>query len=626
MPGLTLLNIDRSTEESSDPLKDIKNILDEIYDFSKKFSGKTMTARLVPLKSKLRQLQDIISQFGSEGNIDVNEKQAKIMQLHTELQMLTNSLIKYKGNYSAYAEICSNYLLNHLCTTAAVDPRAAVIGVSNTMAQVLSNDIQLIEDPEFDLLISDPKYFEIFSLKFNHMLTIAGLFAAPVLGLPDIPISQLGSWADQALNQFAALYRFINSHYKPLKFYNIEKEMNATAFDTTGDILSFYIYANDFFAALIARADLLSGLEFPKEFTRDGKAITLQSTAQINEILADSIELNCDIIESHIETITDLFSRGIIDRNEDPSENKELISYQTEAKIWREISRFAKIMQSLIDGKPSEIKMSDDKRKTILRELSGNEELPTVKKDPMDIELELVYFIHTLYKHLESLFSAIKGPDVSEFIASSDFTKFRIFLQYIIHSVAAHDIFLDIHGIIWTPWLNSKFGKFYLESNAAFNPIGAMEAGVLSIILGIKKQTPILTQDGIAMLNTAKKYLEFQLHHYFTIDVITALAKSDLNNMKQHIPEMITQIDKFLEDYQISVNSLLYQRANLYKGMLTIYQMPGDESSSGQDPFSLMAMRMVTFDPFSWIQMPKDFQPVFPYIPLNTALTNLNAG
>lgn len=625
MPGLTLLNIDRSLEESSDPLKDIKNIITEIYDFSKKFPGETMSARLVPLKSKLRQLQDIISQFGSDGSIDVNEKQSTIMQLHTELQLLANALIKYKGTFSAYAEICSNYLLNHLCTTAAVDPRATVIGVSNTMAQVLSNDIQLIEDPKFDITEFDPKYFETFSLKFNHMLTIAGLFAAPVLGLPDIPISQLGSWSDQALSQFAAIYRFVDAHYKPLKFYRIEKDLKATPFDTTGDILSFYIYANDFFAALIARADLLSGLEFPKEFTRNQKTITLQSTAQINGILAEAIEINCDIINRHILTIEELYNKGIIDRNENPAMNSELVSYQKEAEIWRLIAQFAKLLQQIFDSDdPKDIKIEKEKREMMIEELMGNDELPTIQMSPMDIELELVYFIYKVYSELETLYPAITATDVSDFIASSDFTKFRKFLQYIIHVVAAHDIFLDLDDIIWTPWLNSKFGKFYLESTTAFNPLGALEAGILSIMLGIKNKTRVLTNDGISMLKTTKQYLEFQLHNYFAIEVITALVKIPIEDLHDNVGKIIELIDTFLDEFQISVNSLLYQRANLYKGMLTIYQMPQEDE--GQDLFNLMNSRMVTFDSFSWLLVPKNFKPTFPYIPLNTSLANLNAG
>ncbi|MCY3412372.1 MAG: hypothetical protein INQ03_12115 [Candidatus Heimdallarchaeota archaeon] len=627
MPGLTLLNIERSNKtpssSESDPLKEINQLIDEIYDFSKRFPGDTMSARLVPLKMKLKQLQDVVSQFGQDGTIQVNEKQEIIMQLHMELQMLTNALLKYKGPYSEYSEICSNYLLNHLSTTAAVDPRATVIGVSNTMAQVLSKDIQIIEDPEFKTSEFDPKFFENFSLKFNQMLTIAGLFSAPVLGLPDIPISQLGSWSDQALSQFAAIYRFIDLYYSPLKFYKLEKDMNANPFDTTADILSFYIYLNDFFAALIARADLLSGIEFPKEFTLDQKAIILQSTTQINEILANSIIINCDIINGHINDIYELYKRGAIDRNENPRDKIELRAYQNEVKIWRLIARFAQLMPVFFENKIKEYRLNPMKKEQMLQELGDEEDLPSITNNPRDAELELIYFMYAVQKYLTELYPAVSHHDVSDFITSSEFTKFRQFLQYLIHAVAVHDIFLNLDNL-WTPWMNSKFGRFYLESTTAYNPVCAMEAGFLSIMLGIERTSEFLINDGVAMLKNAKQYLEFQLHNYFAISVILELVNIGPSNLKTAIEKIIQLVDKFLNDFQISPNSLLFQRANLYKGMLSIYKLT--EENSADDPFLLMPTRPVSFDPFSWILVSNNYRPVFPYIPLNTSLANLNSA
>lgn len=624
MTGLTLLNIDRSLEDSQDPLKDINMLIEEIYAFLKKNPPDTVSPRLVPLRMKLRQLQDVISQFGSDGSIQVNEKQSTIMQLHGQLQMLTNNLVNYKGNYSDFSEISANYLLNHLCSTAAVDPRATVIGVSNVMAQVLSQDIQIITDSEFEVKGVDSRFFENFSLKFNRMLTIAGLFSAPVLGLPDIPISQLGSWSDQALSQFAALYRFIDEYYKPLRFYQIEKELKAVPFDTSADILSFYMYLNDFFAALIARADLLSGIEFPAEFTENGKTVILQSTAQINEILAKGIIINCDKIEAQLDAIQILFEEGIVDRNENPSNNPLLSNYRTEVKLWRMIAKFAGIMQLLFENQQDQFKLEENLRRSMLKDVMRDDDLPSIQVDASDIELELAHFIYKFYNHLLELFPQANSFEVDAFITSSDFTKFRQFFLFIIHAVAGHDIFLNL-DIIWTPWLNSKFGKFYLDSTAAFNPTGALEAGILSIILGVKNKSPLIIQDGVSILNVAKQYLEFQLHNYFTIEVLTELINIGTGNIKTNVDRVTALIDKFLEEFQLSPNSLLFQRANLYKGMLTIHQMPM-ENEDNEDPFIMMNQRFVSFDPFSWILLPKNFKPVFPYIPLNTSLTNLNAG
>ena len=623
LPGLVLLNIDRQLEDAKNPLQEINTLIDEIFEFLRKFPPETPSVRLVPLKMKLRQLLDVVSQFGADGSMNVNEKQSTIMQLHNQFQMLTNNLLQYQGNFSDFSDICSSYLLNHLCSTAAVDPRATVIGVSNVMAQVLSQGIQIIEDPDLEVVSVDARYFENFALRFNQMLTIAGLFSAPVLGLPDIPISQLGSWSDQALSQFASIFRFIDKFYRPLTFYKIEKEMKAHPFDTTSDILSFYIYLNEFFAALIARADLLSGIEFPAEFTHDNQSVILQSTNQINEILATSIEINCKKIEDHLASIQELYDNGVIDRNEKPNENENLVDYYPEINLWRIIAKFAKMMQVLFDSQQLEYKIDDHRREAIQRLSIYNEELPSVQSSPLDIEYEMVGMINDFIFEIQRLFPQCTMVDVTDFIKSSDFTKFRQFLQYLIHIVAAHDIFLRIE-ILWTPWLISKYGKFFMESTTAYNPLSALEAGILTIFLGIRDNSSFLVQDGLSIINNSKKYLEFQLHHFLTIEIISKLITIGIHNLKDRIGEVITIIESFLEEFQLSQNSLLHQRASLYKGILQIYQAPSNDPE--QDPFSMMNARFVTFDPFSWIQLPNDFKPVFPYISLNTSLANLYAG
>ncbi|MHA2254274.1 MAG: hypothetical protein ACXAD7_28260, partial [Candidatus Kariarchaeaceae archaeon] len=69
MPGLTLLNIDRETDKSQKPLDEIKGIMGEISGFTEQIKPDAPSARLFPLNMKLKQLQDAVSQFGSDGTI-----------------------------------------------------------------------------------------------------------------------------------------------------------------------------------------------------------------------------------------------------------------------------------------------------------------------------------------------------------------------------------------------------------------------------------------------------------------------------------------------------------------------------------------------------------------------------
>ena len=249
MTGLTLLNIDRERSISQNPLDDIRGLISEIQQYSRNVDENTPSPRLVPLRNKIKQLQDSVSQFGSDGRISVIDKQNAILELHPDLMMLSNDMILIKEEFSILIQICLNFLLNHLCSTAAADAKSKVIGVSNVMAQVLSNNMQIIPHRRIEIDEYDPRYFDEFSTLFNSMLTTAGLFAAPVLNLPDIPISALGAWADQALDQFAYINKFVSENFSPETFYRIDKRENGVPFDTTTDILNFYVYENQFLSA-----------------------------------------------------------------------------------------------------------------------------------------------------------------------------------------------------------------------------------------------------------------------------------------------------------------------------------------------------------------------------------------
>ncbi|MDH5647556.1 MAG: hypothetical protein OEZ01_16215, partial [Candidatus Heimdallarchaeota archaeon] len=501
MPGLTLLNIDRERTSTANPLDEITEIIQEINDFINNYGSDIQNARLMPLRSKLRRLQDAVSQFGTDGSVSVVEKQSAIMDIHPELLMLSNSLALFGSEFATLSEICMNFLLNHLCSTAAADPKSTVIGVSNVMAQVLSTDIQITTNPSLQKDPSDQKYFEEFALIFNSMLTTAGLFSAPVLGLPDIPISALGGWSDQALRQFSEINQFVEGLYDPLVFYQIDKSYKATPFDTTADILSFYVYENEFLAALIARADLLSGLELPSGFRADDNPSLMRSSDEITNLLATAIERNCGQILATLDKINVLYNEGKIDRNEKPSEHPTLVNYRTEANLWMKIAQLAKLMIKIFQISKLN---SSNKIKSVLRlHLDSGAKYPPMDDTAQDtVQQELRQLLIDFEEILFGMFPQALS-DTENFIQSSSFIKFRSFLNYIIHIVAAHDILLP-SSLAWTPWLLNNLRPFIYGNAVQYNPYGSLEVGILTITLGKMTDTSILIEEGMYYLEEVK--------------------------------------------------------------------------------------------------------------------------
>ncbi|MHA2502864.1 MAG: hypothetical protein ACXAE3_08345 [Candidatus Kariarchaeaceae archaeon] len=612
MPGLTLLNIDRETTSTGNPLTDIREIITEIEEFIGAMSGTLLPARAMPLKMKLRRLQDSVSQFGADDTITVEEKQTAIMELHPDLQMLINRLQRFGNSYSVLVEICMNYLLNHLCSTAASDPKSTVIGVSNVMAQVLSNDISILAVPELSIASSEPKYFEEFSRQFNAMLTTAGLFAAPVLGLPDIPISALGAWADQALSQFSNINQYVKRYYDPNTFYLIDKQENAIPFDTTTDVLSFYVYENEFLAALIARADILSGLEFPGAFSRDGNPVTLQSTEEITILLADSIIQNCGEIINHMNTIDRMFKDGIIDRNERPEDHPDLMQFRDEAQLWELIAKFAKLMVSIFLKEP----VQNDLRgiEDLHHPLS---ELPPVDEEITPLQKRLLILLDEFQRLIFDMFPTAKS-NRAEFIKSSGFTRFRDYFRFLIHIIAAHDIHSETNKI-WLPWFLDSFKQLTIGETTQYGPINAVEVGILATILGVNFDVASLTEQGKMILTDVRPFLEFQSHHALSIEILLKLTQISSSTPDVVASNLSADILQFFEKHQINPNSMLFQRATLYQAMLEMYKETGIYLRKSNE-------RFVAFDPFSWIIPGEDSGVEFPYMPLNTSLDNLNSN
>ncbi|MCH8906399.1 MAG: hypothetical protein IH840_04845 [Candidatus Heimdallarchaeota archaeon] len=567
----------------------------------------------MPLRSKLKVLQDSVTQFGTDGSIPVAVKQQAIMELHPELMMLTNDMIGYGEEFSTLSSICLNFLLNHLSSTAAADPKSRVIGVSNVMAQVLSSGTQIVPYEEFKIEEEDPKYFDEFARYFNNMLTTAGLFAAPVLGLPDIPISTLGQWADQALNQFANINKFLQESFNPGVFYRIEKKVNAQIFDATTDIMEFYLYENEFLAALIARSDILSGLEFKR--TADGRPVTLQSSEEITLELTKAIVENCNQIENGLGILESLYKEGKIDRNENPFNHPVLQNYRIEAQLWKIIAELA---NELVDIFKTKLSIDPDIKRSGFLNIGNNSEKPVLDVPSEQNQNDLYSILNSFEEYLFKLFP--QASSKTNFIESSDFIKFNSFLDYILMIVAANDILLNSKNP-WIGWFADKYSGYLEGSATKTNPLGSIKFAILLIIDGVMLNNHKLSERGLEILKESKPYLEFQLHHLIAVQVLEILISNPYSEYKNLVDVLTNALMKILTDYEVSPDSILFQRTNMYVGMLAMYK----ESPEGE--FLRKANeRSVAFDLFSWLQVPRTFKPDFPYMPLNTSLDNLSAG
>ncbi|MDH5645892.1 MAG: hypothetical protein OEZ01_07785, partial [Candidatus Heimdallarchaeota archaeon] len=120
-------------------------------------------------------------------------------------------------------------------------------------------------------------------------------------------------------------------------------------------------------------------------------------------------------------------------------------------------------------------------------------------------------------------------------------------------------------------------------------------------------------------LEEVKPFLEFELHHYLAIEIIVNIVKYPGVSSIILVESLVDLVSNFIVNYELNQNSVLFQRANLYLMMLTMYKETGEFLRKEDE-------RFVAFDPFSWIQLPRNHEQLLPYIPLNTSIDNLSAG
>jgi hypothetical protein len=607
---ISLLNLD---QEQDRDLKEIeKAIYEEIQNISdlvvNQDASQFVGPKLMILRNRVKDLQNSLAEFGELTEIPTMKKQQMILEIHPLLQNVSNSIFGIDETSDKIINTCVSFLLTHLVYTAAANPKSVVIGVSNVLAQVLSQEIGVTECPVINTKKDDPAYFDEFQVNFNYVLTSAGLFAAPVIGLPDISISALGNWADLAISQFGYLREFTIKYFDPEMFYKFDKlKLGHVPFDSTKDILTAILFENEFLYQLSSRADLLSGLEVPPNFGLSTESIKLMSAEEVTKQFCLKIIENCNFIDEKLKIIYEMFNRGKINRNDDPKEDERLIEINQEINAWALVAEFGVLVNKILSNKT-------------LKDINYQPKsysLPPYDKDNI-IQQNLIHIFDRLLLILNEM-SKNKELDIN-FIESSKFSNYKQFYNVAIKIIAFNDLYSN--GSLWFDWFYDRFNRYFEDDAIMFNPIGGLIIGTLCIWSGFKTNIMDLTVKGSEILVKVEPHLEFQFHHIISLLIINKLVETfNSGNEFTNIVESLMQlIKKFIQDYEIAENSMLFQKLNLYSAMLEMYTEMGVFIRKQNE-------RIVPFDVFTWI-FPSQLEEMsqIPWLPLNTSVENLNIG
>lgn len=607
---ISLLNIDRDSDRSLNQImnsidEEIQTILDMVSSLG---SSELKGPRLMIFRKRMKDLQNVISEFGELVSISTSKKQQIIFELHPRLLEVSNAIYNIDTHSDRIINTCISYLLTHLCSSAAANPKSVVIGVSNILAQVLSQEIGVKELPEITSDFQDPAYFEEFQVHFNYILTSAGLFAAPVLGLPDIAISALGNWADLAFDQFGHLRQFIVTYFNPNVFYSFDKSQYATVpFDSSKDIINALLYENEFLYQLSSRADLLSGIEIPGTFSPNNRETKLTSVEEVTNLFCRKILENCKLIDDYISRIHSMYSHGSINRNENPQTDEKLIEIQLQKQAWEIIAEFGILMTRVFQDKPVQ--------KVKLPEYPSN--FPSY--DPENpLQSQIMQYMIKLYSVLDKYSDS--NSHSQDFIESSKFTNYRLYFRSLLTMVVFNDLYSN--SFQWATWLKTQFSHFFASNAIEYNPINVLIIGMHFVWSGIMSSEKDLTIQGYEILKATEAHMEFQFHHIITIHIVTKFVElyNQESTYSKHTQEIIGLIGKFIDEYEIHETSMLFQKLKLYEAMLGMYEEMGVFIRKQNE-------RVVPFDVFSWLFAGTDeILSQVPWVPLNTSIENLNVG
>jgi len=605
---ITLLNIDIASNRTFEMIeKSIYEHIDSIYELLDNFGdGDIPKPRMMILRNRMKDLQDAIADFGEETGISTNEKQAKIFELHPQLISLANDVYGRDDEVDYNITSCISYLLNLLCSGAAANPKSVVIGVSNILAQVLSQEVGVDELPVIQVDKEDPIYFSTFSTYYNYLLTSAGIYAAPVIGLPGITISALGNWTERSLRQFGFLRKFVNDIFNPQLFYTLDKRHHSVKnYDSTKDILASILYENEFLVQIAARADIISGIEFPKEFTNSDEPISFKSTDEITEFICLEIRANSKRIFKIIDSVYSFFQSAMINRNENPMNDKEFIHLRNVAEAWEVLADLGLLLLDIFKNNPVEVVKVEDR--------IG---FPAFRAEDGP-QSQLISLLHRLSDKLELL----KGDvQLDDFIQSAEFTTYRIFFHYMLYIIAINDIQLKNNS--WLEWFYAKYQEFFKEQSIEYTTLETLLLGELFVFKGFAQSSQKLLDIGKKLIELVESYVEFQTHHLVSIKILRRIIEMYENNedFVENKDNFVSMINNFISTYEIPMESMLFYKLNIYIQMIDIYFQQNEEAIVKQYE------RNVPFDIFSWATLPLEFSKNFIWLPTNSAVENLNIG
>ena len=605
---ITLLNIDIASNRTFEMIeKSIYEHIDSIYELLDNFGkGDIPKPRMMILRNRMKDLQDAIAFFGEETSISTNEKQAKIFELHPQLISLANDVYGRDEEVDYNITSCISYLLNLLCSGAAANPKSVVIGVSNILAQVLSQEVGVDELPVIQVDKEDPRYFSTFSTYYNYLLTSAGIYAAPVIGLPGITTSALGNWTERSLRQFGFLRKFVSDIFNPQLFYTLDKRYHsAKNYDSTKDILASILYENEFLVQIAARADIISGIEFPKEFTNSDEPVSFKSTDEITEFICLEMRANSKRIFKIIDSVHSFFQSAMINRNENPMNDEELIHLRNVAEAWEILADLGLLLLDIFKNNPIEVVTVEDR--------IG---FPAFRADDAP-QSQLISLLHRMSDKLELLKGEVQLDD---FIQSAEFTTYRIFFHYMLYIIAVNDILLKNNS--WLEWFYAKYQEFFKEQSIEYTTLETLLLGELFVFKGFAQSSQKLLDTGKKLIQLAESYVEFQTHHLVSIKILRRIIEMYENHedFVENKDNFVSMINNFISTYEIPMESMLFYKLNIYIQMIDIYFQQNEEAIVKQYE------RNVPFDIFSWATLPLEFSKNFIWLPTNSAVENLNIG
>ena len=625
---LTLLNVDLTVPEDRIS-NQIWEHLEDVREFLQRLNENSLPdSRKLVLRNKLKELQNLLSVYLEAPRISSKEKHEFLMKLHPDLIELANMLLGNDPRADRLLLTCIDLVLHHLCSTAASSPREMVIGVSNVLAQVLMMKEEEKTIPEIGLDLPVGQYYDQFQEVYNYLITHAGLFTSAVTGLPGISISSLGNWASKALSSLAEVQRFIEESFDPIRFYiyNVEQHPD-NPFDTIADVLNFQLFMNEFLSTLASRADVLSGLELPREISPTGETVTFQSTTQITSLLCDQIHLNSERATRIVNRLISAYQNGQINKNDNPREDLVIQRILLIADTWRLVADFGKIMARYFEtaercqehGIELNLESLRIDEELYLEKLKFDQmEIPLSPASQAQLEQNLGWFVVLLHRNLEEL-RRNYSLDEEEFYQTTAFYHFKEFFKFLIMGVAFHDLIFT--KSIWLPWLLEEYQEIFSHKAIPWSPRNILLFGIFEAFWGMMHDVSKIIHQAITFLEQVSPYFEFEAHHMTAIRIVTKLCSIYLKNedFLEHIEDLKAIAQKVIEEYSIQEKSVLHERIALYMGMLEIMRETGVFLRRQRE-------REVPFDPFSWIKIPKESETNVPYIPLNTSLDNLVFG